>query len=305
MSEHSSHSDRAPAPRPSGPSFFFPLLLIAAGIVLLLYTMGMLPSFAWWRLWVLWPAILILIGLDVLLRRAPALLRLLAALVAVALLVGAAYLVVRPGQESARPVQTTVARGDMRTGSVKIDLAAGQLSVEPLGDSPNWAEVDLAGPAQEPRVTRLDSTAALEIVQGGWSSGWQESRWSVRLHPSVPAAVKVHVAVGKCVLNLTRLDVTALEVDTGVADCTVLLPAGGDVGAIPVEIDGGVGALHVVVPEGMAAQIHLDPGLGGVRVDTARFLKVNENLYRSADYEGASYRLDVDVNIGVGSIEVK
>lgn len=289
----------------AGPSFFFPLLLIVVGVVLMLNTTGMLPRFAWWRLWVLWPAFLILIGVDILLRRTPALLRLLAALVVVAVLVGAAYLLVLPGSESARPLQAVFERGAVQQGDVRIDLGVGQLTMEPLGDTPNWVEVDLTGPAQEPIVSRLDETARLDLSQGNWTGLWgEESRWVVRVHPRVPTAVKVHVGVGQCTLNLGRLHVTRLEVDTGVAECTVSLPAG-ESGTVRVTIDGGVGALHVVVPEGVAAQVRLDPGIGGVRVDTQRFPKVGDDLYRSANYETAAYKLDLTVDLGIGAIDVK
>jgi len=306
----SENPQTTPEPRPSrrpAPSFFFPILLVAAGVVLLLNTTGMLPRFAWWRLWVLWPALLIMIGVDILLRRAPALLRLLAALVVVVLLVGAAYLMLQPGHETARPIHTVVEPGRIETGDVEIDIGIGQLTIEPLGDTTNWAEVDLFGnSAQEPIVTQFNNTARLEITQKGWTGGWfEESRWTVLLNPRIPTTINAHVGVGQCTLDLTRLNLTRLELDTGVAECTVNLPAGGESGTIPIEIDGGVGALHILVPEGVAAQIRLDPGLGGTQVDTQRFPEAGEDFYRSADYETATYRLDVTVDLGVGSIEVR
>lgn len=295
-----------PAPRQRAPSFFFPILLVVVGVLLLLHTTGMLSVFSWWRLWVLWPALLIMIGVDILLRRAPALLRLLATLVVIIVLVGAAYLILQPGNETALPIHTVIEPGRIEAGDVQIDIGIGQLTVEPLGDTTNWAEVDLTGPSQEPVVTQLDNTARLQITQKDWSGWWfEESRWTVRLNPRIPATVKAHVGVGQCTLILTRLNLTRLEVDTGLAECTVNLPAGGKSGTVPVQIDGGVGALHVVVPEGVAAQIRLDSGLGGARVDTQRFPKVAEDLYRSANYEMAPYRLDVTVDLGVGTIEVK
>jgi hypothetical protein len=300
-----SESQRPPAPRRPAPSFFFPLLLVVVGILLLLQTTGTLPWFAWWRLWVLWPALLILIGVDILLRRTPALLRLLAAIVVVAVLVGAAYLVLQPGSELARPVHTVIEPGRIQAGDVAIDLGIGQLTIEPLGDTTNWAEVDLTGPVQEPIVSQLNDATRLQISQGTWSTGWfEESRWDIRLNPRVPTAIKTHVGVGQCTLNLTRMNVTRLEVDTGIAQCTVNLPAG-ESGTIPVTIDGGIGSLRVVVPEGVAAQIRLDPGLGGAQVDTQRFPEAGDDFYRSADYGTATYRLDVTVELGIGAIEIK
>lgn len=47
-----------------GGSLFFPLLLIAIGVILLLTTMGVLQGDIWGYVWTFWPVLLILIGLD-------------------------------------------------------------------------------------------------------------------------------------------------------------------------------------------------------------------------------------------------
>ncbi|MBC7261840.1 MAG: hypothetical protein H5T63_07475, partial [Chloroflexi bacterium] len=48
------------------PSIIGPLLLIAAGVLLLLNQMGKLPWGIWGTIWRFWPVILILIGLEIL-----------------------------------------------------------------------------------------------------------------------------------------------------------------------------------------------------------------------------------------------
>jgi hypothetical protein len=169
--------------------------------------------------------------------------------------------------------------------------------------------VDLTGTTREPVVTRLNETARLEISQESgtvsWPNGGQEIQWVVRLNPRVPVNVSAHVGAGECTIDLGRISVQELVVDTGVGQCTVTLPGQGESGTIPVTIKAGIGSLHVIVPEGVAAQIKLDPGLGGVSVDESRFHKTGDNTYRTVDYEGAKYRLDVQVDVGIGSIEVR
>ena len=47
----------------------WPIILIAAGIILLLNNLGMLSWDIWGTLWRLWPVLLIAIGLDIIIGR--------------------------------------------------------------------------------------------------------------------------------------------------------------------------------------------------------------------------------------------
>ena len=54
-------------------SFFFPLLLIAAGVVWLLISMNIIPAANLWALTHIWPYLLIVLGLGLILQsQAPA-----------------------------------------------------------------------------------------------------------------------------------------------------------------------------------------------------------------------------------------
>lgn len=62
MSENKNHHSHHPG-------LFFPLLLIAIGLILLLQNLGLLSNNIWDILWNCWPVLLIVIGLDSLLKR--------------------------------------------------------------------------------------------------------------------------------------------------------------------------------------------------------------------------------------------
>src|SRR5512137_1699193 len=69
----------------------WPVMLIGAGVVLLLSNTGRLPWGVWQTLLSLWPVLLIAAGLDLLFGRRSTWGALLAALLALAVLVGALY----------------------------------------------------------------------------------------------------------------------------------------------------------------------------------------------------------------------
>jgi hypothetical protein len=60
---------RARRPQRHPPSFFWPLVFIGAGVILLLSNLGYLPWQSWNVLWRLWPLLLVALGIDLLIGR--------------------------------------------------------------------------------------------------------------------------------------------------------------------------------------------------------------------------------------------
>ncbi len=312
----SSTTDTAPPerrPRRRGGGITVPLILIFIGVILLLNTTNVIPWNVWGRLWMLWPALLILIGLDVLLRHAPFLLRLVLALVALGVLIAAGvYLVYTAG-----PVGELVtldrdySLAEASRGEVVLSLGVGELVVGAAEGSNDLAQVRLRGWVEnrEPDFRQSGDLARLEIEQWAgdfswWFNWWPgDIRWQVDLSTRVPLRLDVDTGVGQSRLDLRNLRVEDLQLNSGVGEVEVTLPAEVERGT--VYINAGVGAVRVNIPQGVAAEISVNTGLGRVSVDTRRFQEVGEDLYRSGDYGEARYRLRIEINGGIGSIEIR
>ncbi len=301
-----------PPRRHGGSGIAFPLILIFAGVMLLLNTTGALPWSSWGRLWVLWPVFLILIGLDILLAHTAFLLRLLLGLVVVAILIGAGfYLVVNQPAlaEGGQQTQASWPREGVEQGDITIQPGIADLTVDTLEDSSDLAQVDLRGDRHkvEPSFRTSGGTAYLEVaypnVSIPWLGTWNaKPQWQISLSPRVALNLQVDPGVGQSRLELSSLQVEELRLNAGVGGVDVTLPGKAERGT--VQIKGGVGRLQVEIPEGVAARIHISKGLGGVSVDTSRFHQ-NGDTYLSPDYDTAQYRLDVDIEGGVGGIDIR
>ncbi len=136
------------------PGLVWPVILIAVGLGLLFSNLGLLHV-NWWELWRLWPLILVLIGLDILSRHsrwATA----AVALLTVALLGGLFYLLAAMPQAlspflAARPGKVVVhpVTEDLagaRQVSVAIHMGLGDLRLSALGDSTHFFEGNLNYP---------------------------------------------------------------------------------------------------------------------------------------------------------------
>jgi hypothetical protein len=81
-----------------------------------------------------------------------------------------------------------------------------------------------------------------------------------------------------------------------------MLPA--RAGRTRAEVKGGLASVNMIVPQGVAARIQLQTGLTGNNIDTNRFPLVG-GVYQSSDYDSAVNKVDIFVEGGMGSFDVR
>ncbi len=299
-----------PPARRHTPGLVWPLLLIAVGTLLLLNTTGVLPWHVWGRLWALWPAILVLVGLDLLLARSPYWVRVVLGLLFVLVLAAAVVWLVwiAPPPSPGETVQQQWRKEGIERAEVEIRMGVGRLVVGPAEEGLLAELVAQTGgwPAPDTSLRTSGGTAYLEVRarERGWSwPRWnQDARWEIRLAEDVSLRLRVVAGVSRSDLDLSALQVEDFTLEGGVGEVYLVVPARVRDGLVRVQ--GGVGAVHVVVPEGVAVQISARGGMGSLDIDTERFPKVGD-VYRSSDYDRASYRLDIQIEGGVGQVTVR
>jgi hypothetical protein len=89
--------------------------------------------------------------------------------------------------------------------------------------------------------------------------------------------------------------------NTGASETTVRLPA---LGQTRVHVSCGFAAVFVDVPEGVAARVHGRVMFGGTKVDQRRFPRAADG-WASPDFDMAANRVDIEVEGGFGSVEVR
>ncbi|HJW88745.1 MAG TPA: hypothetical protein VJ565_04625, partial [Dehalococcoidia bacterium] len=80
------------------------------------------------------------------------------------------------------------------------------------------------------------------------------------------------------------------------------LPA--SAGTTVAEVNAGAARVSISIPQGVAARIKSEAGLGLFIVDTSRFPKVGD-IYESPGYATATNRVDLTVKSGVASIDIR
>jgi len=75
-------------------------------------------------------------------------------------------------------------------------------------------------------------------------------------------------------------------------------------GLTTAKIETGAASVQIRIPEGVAAKIQAQGGLSAITIDNHRFTK-REKEYYSPDWEIADHKIDLKVEVGVGSVDIR
>lgn len=298
-----------PSHRPPQRGVLFPVLLIAAGALVLAMNFGLVRADVWLDLVTLWPVLLIGAGLSIMLggSRVGAL---LAAGVTLALLAGGA-LWLQTNRTASSPAQSeAISESAAGLRSAHVTLAPGAAAVHVKALAADSTDL-IAGTASAgrggtlvPNFDRDGATARFELrEEGPVLLGFGNVRgrtWDLGLARDVPLALEIDAGVGQVIVDLTDIALTSLDLNLGVGEVIATLP---DAGRMDVDVDGGVGSFTLRLPAGLAARIKADAGIGAV--DLADGLdKVDDDTWETDGYDDADDRATISIDGGIGAIEV-
>ncbi|MCI0474954.1 MAG: cell wall-active antibiotics response protein [Anaerolineales bacterium] len=295
------------------PSLIGPLILITIGVLFLLANLGYLPLSFWEIAFRFWPLILILIGLEIIIGKRSIIGGLIVVVLWCAVIAGILWLSISSGgmfvSSAAITDQINQPLGEISSATIDLNIGVATANVTALGTDTADLMKGTFRHAEGMQIGKtfnmIGSEGRLALRETGTSSwmpfGTGEARWDLALNPTIPIALRINGGIGRAELDLTALTITALNVDAGVGTIRVNAP---QTGSVTMRLKGGVGDVRVMIPSGVAARIRVDKGLGALRVNEARFPK-SGNAYQSADFATAPNKVDIEVDGGVGSVEIR
>lgn len=294
---------------------FWPLLLIAIGLVFLLVNVGFIPGLTVFSLLSLWPLLLILVGVDLAIgtRWPLAALGINVAVIALglALLASQPTLFATPffhiGASSGGERDVSVARQSATSLALDINAGAGRFRVS--GGSTALVEAHSA--AEDLRLRRADferggQHADVRIDQTGTrrvgGSAAVVADVDIKIASAVPTALEVNGGAGEFVIDLSDVTVSSAELNVGAASLTLTLPK--PTGRVSIEVNAGMSSIVVDVPEGVEARVTTSGAMLSLRSSNTR-LTAGDNAAETAGYASASARVTVRVIAGASSITIR
>jgi Domain of unknown function (DUF5668) len=291
-------------------SLFWPAVLILVGVFALLVNAGFVPVERLDRLADLWPLILVVIGLELVVRRSlqGASAEIAAALI-VLLAIGGAAAYVALGTSIPTGFQTLDTSGkvgSLNHATVQVDAGGATITMQgstSLGDDLFHAHIEYSG--RKPDVSLDASSGDVHISQSNTSGFFFQSRrfaLTLQLNSSVPWKIAVNSGASSDAFMLSTVRVARIDVNTGASkeDITVGDPSG----TVPIIINGGALTVNVHRPPGAAASVSVSGGAASLSFDGRQSKAVGTLTAQTSDYDHASDRYQIQVEGGADTVTV-
>jgi hypothetical protein len=302
-------------------SIFWPVLFIGGGVLLILGNLGRLQGDLFEVLIAYWPAIFILIGLDILFSRAGWIGTVVSGLSALAVVGGLAYLLMTPGAGltlaerlpalvPATSVTTTdlsYPLGGVRRAQVELSLLGGRSTLSAAEEggalfdgSYTHRDVinnDVTVSGADARV-RIGAKPGVRFTPGGVV----REAMSLSLNPDVRYDIDLSAASGRHQIDLSGLDVRRVGVSlaSGNVDLTALRT-----GRIDVSMASGI--VRIKLPPGAHARVEVSTLAGdvvGSRLTRVSGNRVN-GVYETPTFSRVAGFLDINVSMVSGTVMVE
>jgi hypothetical protein len=235
---------------------------------------------------------------------------LLVAAVAVALFAGACG--TQPGgtQQQVGKMQRESQAVDLKNAQsarAQLKMGAGELYLTGGADQLMEGEFSYNVSDWKPKVSYDVSDKKGELVvkqrsaEGAGLSGDARNEWDISLNDEVPTDLVVQMGAGESDLDLDSLALTGVDLQMGAGKTTVDL-TGDYAQSFDASIQGGVGEATVLLPSDVGVKAKAEGGMGKINADG---LKRVGNSYVNDAYGESDVNLSVDVQGGIGQINLK
>ncbi len=279
--------------------------LIVLGAVLLLQTLGVAPPGVWAAVLPLWPVLLVAIGLRMWLGQRTTLVINFSALIVLVSICIALLRARAPSTALAQPLEQFV--GTAQSASVRLNLQAARLQVAALDDDGRL----LAGGAQRAPGETIEQTYVIDEGAGAlvltqrldnllapFLAGDLAPHWDVRVTPALPLTLTVQARAGALTLDLASTQLTALDLQAGAADASVIFPAR----PATAHLRSIAGDLTLTLPSGVPVRLRVRARAD--RLQVPPFLVRQGDVFLSPGFAPAEPFLDLDVASSTGQITV-
>lgn len=126
--------------------------------------------------------------------------------------------------------------------------------------------------------------------------------WTFSLGQQIPIVLDIEAAAGQATLELGALQITELNIKTNASSVLIALPT--HAGQTSVNIQASTSSLIIRVPPEVGAHIRTSEALDSAGIDLTRFpITEQADEYRSANYEIAADRVDIQLDVRWSSVK--
>lgn len=284
-------------------SFFWPIVLIGFGVIMLLANLDLIPMPSMRMLVRLWPLALVILGLDILIGRRSPIIGALIGLGAVALVILFFYMApvldLEPSVER-KTVPLNTPLGNTTSAEVTLDLERYATTIDSSIDSDDlfdavletYTDVEYIARGGQRKIIDLNPVDSNAFDLDWTLASTRDMTWEIGLSPEVPLDLSIDIGSGSASLDLFDLMLDELKVDGGSGSTDLAIPAGDSL--YPVDVNGGSGSFDIEIEDDAEIEAVFDVGSGSFDVI------VGSGVEMKLEIDGGSGSIFIDVPQDVG-----
>jgi hypothetical protein len=192
------------------------------------------------------------------------------------------------------------------SAKIKIQHGAGKLKISPT-ENTSWLINGncRGGVVQEVTQNGEFHTVLLRMPSKNIPMDWipgESLDWEIHISEQLPVSLDIETGAADVRLDLTELLVNELKYSSGASSSTILMPE--KAGMTKAKVSAGAASVQINIPDGVAGKIRTQGGLSTITVNDKKFLKSGKDFI-SPDWEFAVNRIDLQVEVGVGSVDIR
>lgn len=291
-------------------NIFLGLLFIILGTLWLLDTLNILDF--QWRFLItaffdLWPLILIGIGINLLMKNKTVekiiwIIFFIVLLVYSFLLSQNTYINTPPGihkdQVHFAPLEKETVKGkvDLDIGGVRFAIASGTSNFTDLSGAQS---LDYKVNTQD-FLQSISISNAENIIH--FMEDFPHHSFDLKLNKSIPWDIDIDAGAIDGRLDLKGINLEECNLDIGAGKAEFIL--GKESPNVNINMDAGLSQVIVHIPKDSGIRIDLEGGLHSTNLSELDLIKKGENTYISKNYQQASSRYNIKVDMGLGDFQV-
>jgi hypothetical protein len=217
----------------------------------------------------------------------------------------------RMGPEPRGTEDVTIPLQGAGRAELRIRHGAGRLTISGGAGSQDLATGSFSGGLSHKESRNGDLlNAEMRVPEDVWFRGgtpwiggsWSPINWDIRLNTAVPLKLDLETGAGEYRIDLSGVRAEDIRLKTGASSSELILPE--NAGRTRVRVASGAASVVIRVPDAVAANIRVQSGLADIKVDERRFPRSGSG-YTSADYPQADNVAEIEVETGVGSVDIR
>ncbi len=216
-------------------------------------------------------------------------------------------------QQASKTMQASIPLNDALQAETGLTHTIGSLSIQAGAAEDQLLEGTFGGgvdlnSTQTGNILKaqLNAIARRGLIRLRYPWSWDASMaldWKLALNPEISLKLNLDMRVNQVNLDLRDLHLSDLSLKSNTSYINLWLPT--HAGQTTMQLQGSTATFVIHVPPDVAVHVLSTNSISGLEVDTSRFALIqNGREYRSPDYDSAANKVDIQLNVTLGSTQI-